>query len=176
MSDIRIGPGGAAAGQPFQAVDLDLLLTPSGQFDDRDQLATAVTVALMTDALAQPDDILPDARDDDRRGWWGNHEAEAIWDGWPIGSRLWLLARTTITGAGARKGATTVQVEAYIREALQPFLDRRIASALKVSVVRAGLDRIDARIVLLRGGKTLVDLRFADLWAGVAIAAPTDLP
>lgn len=176
MTDIRIGPSGTAAGSPFQAVDLDLLLTPDGQFDASDQLATALTVALMTDALAQADDALPDARDTDRRGWWGDLEAEAIWDGWPIGSRLWLLARTTITGAAARKGATTVQVEAYIREALQPFLDRQIATGLKVTVVRAGLDRLDARIVMLRGGKTLVDLRFADLWAGVAIAAPTDLP
>lgn len=173
MTDVRIAPKGAAPGQPFQAVDLDLLLTPAGQLDTSDELATAVVVALMTDALAGPDDTLPDSRDTDRRGWWGDVDAEEIWDGWPIGSKLWLLSRTTITGAAARKGATTVQVEDYIREALQPFLDRKIATRLDVTAVRAGVERIEARIVMYRGDELLLDLRFSDLWAGIVVSAPT---
>jgi phage gp46-like protein len=173
MTDVRIAPKGTAPGQPFQAVDLDLLLTPAGQLDTSDELATAVVVALMTDALAGPDDALPDSRDTDRRGWWGDVDVEEIWDGWPIGSKLWLLSRTTITGAAARKGATTVQIEDYIREALQPFLDRKIATRLDVTVVRSGIERIEARIVMYRGDELLLDLRFSDLWRGIVVSAPT---
>ena len=173
MTDVRVAPKGTPPGQPFQAVTLDLLLTPAGQLDTADELATAVTVALMTDALAGPDDELPDSRDTDRRGWWGDADAEEIWDGWPIGSKLWLLARTTITGVKARKGATTVQVEDYIREALQPFLDRKITTRLDVSVVRAGVERLTARIVMYRGDQRLLDLRYADLWANILVSAPT---
>lgn len=173
MTDVRIGQRGSAAGQPFQAVDLDLLLTPAGQLDTSDELATAVTIALMTDALAGPDDALPDSRDTDRRGWWGDVDAAEIWDGWPIGSKLWLLSRTTITGSAARKGATTVQVEDNLHEALQPFVDRKIASRIDVSAVRAGIERIEARVVLYRGDEILLDLRFADLWRGIVVSAPT---
>ncbi|SDA12866.1 Mu-like prophage protein gp46 [Methylobacterium sp. UNC378MF] len=173
MTDVRIAPKSVAPGQPFQAVDFNLLLTPAGQLDTSDEMATAVVVALMTDALAGPDDELPDSRDTDRRGWWGDVDAKEIWDGWPIGSKLWLLSRTTITGVAARKGATTVQIEDYIREALQPFLDRRIASRLDVTVVRAGVERIEARIVMYRGDELLLDLRFSDLWAGIVVSAPT---
>ena len=173
MADFRIAQKGTAPGQPFQAVDLDLLLTPAGQLDASDELATAVTIALMTDALAGPDDELPDSRDTDRRGWWGDVDAAEIWDGWPIGSKLWLLSRTTITGAAARKGATTVQIEDYIHEALQPFVDRKIATRIDVSAVRAGIERIEARVVLYRGDEILLDLRFSDLWRGIVVSAPT---
>lgn len=173
MTDIRIGPKGSYPGDPFQAVSLDLLMTPAGQFDTSDELATAVTIALMTDALAGPDDMLPDTRDPNRRGWWGDVNAAEIWDGWPIGSKLWLLRRTTITGQAARKGATTVQIEAYIREALQPFLDRKIASGLSVSVARAGVERIAASITLYRGDEILLSLQFSDLWRGIPVSAPT---
>jgi phage gp46-like protein len=173
VTDVRLAPKGAAPGQPFQAIGLDLLLTAAGQLDTSDELATAVVVALMTDALAGEDDDLPDSRDTDRRGWWGDLDAAAIWDGWPIGSKLWLLARTTITGAAARKGATTVQIEDYIREALQPFLDRRIATRLDVTVVRAGVERIAAAVVLYRGDELLLSLQFTELWRGIVVSAPT---
>ncbi|MCJ2021056.1 phage GP46 family protein [Methylobacterium sp. E-065] len=173
MTDVRITQKGTAPGQPFQAVDLDLLLTAAGQLDASDELATAVTIALMTDALAGPDDELPDSRDTDRRGWWGDLDAEEIWDGWPIGSKLWLRSRTTITGTAARKGSTTVQIEDDIREALQPFLDRKIATRLDVTVVRAGVERIEAGIVMYRGDELLLALQFSDLWAGVVVSAPT---
>ena len=173
MTDVRIAKRGTPAGQPFQAVDLNLLLTPAGQLDTSDELATAVVVALLTDALAGPDDELPDSRDTDRRGWWGDVDAAEIWDGWPIGSKLWLLSRTTITGGAARKGATTVQIEDYIEEALQPFVDRKIATKVEATAVRAGLERIEARVVMYRGDEILLDLRFSDLWRGIIVSAPT---
>lgn len=172
MTDIRLAPKGAAPGDPFQAVSLDLLMTPAGQFDTSDELATAVTVALMTDALAGPDDTLPDSRDPNRRGWWGDLDAQTIWDGWPIGSKLWLLARTTITWTAARKGATTEQVRVYILEALQPFIDRKIATRIDVVPVRVGIEQISASITLYRGDEILLSLTFADLWRGIVSSAP----
>jgi phage gp46-like protein len=168
MTDIRIAQQGSA----FEAVTLDLLLTPMGELDTTQELATAVTVALLTDALAGPDDVLPD-QGTDRRGWWGDLDANELWDGWPIGSKLWLFARAKITPRQAREGSTTARIEAYIREALQPFLDRKIASRLDVSVTRVGTERIEAAIVLYRGPRQAVELRFASLWDGILVSAPT---
>lgn len=170
MTDVRIASTGDGL---VEAVTLDLLLTPLGDLDARNDLATAMTVALCTDARAEPDDVLPTPGDDDRRGWWADLDAAAIWDGWPIGSRLWLLSRTAIAGPGAQRGATTVQIEDYIREALQPFLDRQIATGLDVAVARVGLDRIEAAVTLIRGPGDAIELRFADLWRGIATSAPT---
>jgi phage gp46-like protein len=37
-----------------------------------------VKLALLTDAIADPADILPDPDSNDRRGWWGDLDAETI--------------------------------------------------------------------------------------------------
>jgi phage gp46-like protein len=128
------------------------------------ELVDAVLVALGTDRLADPDDILPGLDDDDRRGWWGDLDAGLIYDGWPIGSRIWILTRQKITGAPARQGSTVKRVETYVREALQPFVDKQIATRLDVSAERVEIDRIDASATLYRGPVALVDLRYAVLW------------
>lgn len=168
MADIRTAQFGSA----YEAVTVDFLLTPAGDLDSTEELATAVRIALMTDALADQDDALPDPNSTDRRGWWGDLDAAEIWDGWPIGSKLWLLSREKITDASARQGSTTKRVEAYIREALEPLLARKVASRLDVSVTRAGGDRIDASVVLYRGPQAAVALRFDDLWRGIAASSP----
>ena len=113
--------------------------------DDAQALATAVIVALGTDRLASADDILPDPDSTDRRGWWGDLDAQQIWDAWPIGCRLWLLKREKITGTDAQRGSTLVRIENYIREAIQPFIDARIASSMQVTITqRLDTQRIDA--------------------------------
>jgi phage gp46-like protein len=131
------------------------------------ELADAVTVALGTDRLADPSDELPDPNDDDRRGWWGDLDAQYLFNGWPIGSRFWLLAREKITDAAAARGATIGRVEAYGREAMQGFIDNRIASRMQVSAVRSDLDEIDLSITLYRGPTQVVDLRYAALWSQI---------
>ena len=83
MTDIRI----VQIATP-EVVTLDWLMTPIGEIDTTQELATAVTVALGTDRLALVADELPDPNDNDRRGWWGDLDAEQIHDGWPIGTRL----------------------------------------------------------------------------------------
>jgi phage gp46-like protein len=152
---------------PKYSVTIDWQLLDDGTLDDTQALATAVVVALGTDRLAAPDDILPDPDSTDRRGWWGDLDAEEIWDGWPIGTRLWLLQREKITGPGAQRGATTVRVEHYIKEAIQPFLDRRIGSRMEVEATRIGRERIDALVRIYRGPVLEIELRYAILWDGV---------
>src|SRR5215472_15553230 len=94
---------------PYQTdVSVDWLLRADGTLDDSQALATAVIVALGTDRLADVTDVLPDPDSTDRRGWWGDLDAQEVWDGWPIGSRLWLLKRDKITDAGAARGSELV--------------------------------------------------------------------
>lgn len=143
---------------------LDYLVTPMHQLDTDDELQTAVICALCTDRRAADDELLPDPRSDDRRGCWADTNAEAIWDAWPWGSRLWLLSRTKITDKDAKEGALVARVDSYIREALMPFVDRRIASDMDVEVRRADLEVIEARVVLYRGPHRAIDLRFENLW------------
>jgi phage gp46-like protein len=156
---------------PKYSVTLDWLLLADGTLDNTQALATAIMVALGTDRLAEPGDVLPDPDDTDRRGWWGDLDAEEIWDGWPVGSRLWLLQRDKITGPGAQRGPTTVRVEHYIYEAIQPFLDRRIGSKLYVEATRHGDSRIDALVRIYRGPELEIELRYAILWDDVIAAS-----
>jgi phage gp46-like protein len=147
-----------------QSVTVDWLLKPDGTLDDTQALATAVIVALGTDALAAPDDILPDPDSNDRAGWWGDLDAGLIWNGWPIGSKLWLLRRSKITPAEASTGSTLALVETYIRDAIQPFVDRKICSSFDVWVTRVDKQRIDALLRIYRGPQPEIQLRYAVLW------------
>jgi phage gp46-like protein len=150
---------------PYQTeVSVDWLLLGDGTLDDNEALATAVIVALGTDRLAAREDILPDPDSTDRRGWWGDLEADQIWNGWPIGSRLWLLKREKIVGPGAQQGATLVRIQHYIQESIQPFIDLKIASRMDVTVARIDKQRIDTLIRLYRGPELAVDLRYQILW------------
>ena len=165
MTDIRLVQQGEYPAQSEVSVDWSLL--GDGTLDDSEALATAVIVALGTDRLATRDDILPDPDSTDRRGWWGDLDTELIWNGWPIGTRLWLLKREKITGAAARQGSTLTRVDTYIREAIQPFIDRSIASRMDVRVERVGTERIQALVRLYRGPDLAVDLRYQVLWEGI---------
>jgi phage gp46-like protein len=152
MTDIRLKQ--VVTDLPVVAVSFDWLMTPLGTFDTTQELATAVTVALGTDRLAELDDILPGFDETDRRGWWGDLDAEFLHDGWPIGSRIWLLARHKITGSAARQGSSTARAQEYVFEALQPLVDRKICSSVEVTASRAGTDRIDVEVILYRGPGT----------------------
>lgn len=170
MPDVRLVQNTLFPGQGVVQIDWNLL--GDGTLDSTQALATAVVVALGTDALAQPGDILPDPDDTDRRGWWGDYQAEAVWNGWPIGSRLWLLQRDKIEMPGSRRGATTVRVEQYIREAIQPFIDRRIGSSFEVEATRIGKERIDALVRIYRGPILEIELRYAVLWSDMIPTSP----
>lgn len=162
MPDIRLIQSPEAF--PRYSIPIDWLLLDDGTLDDSQALATAVIVALGTDRLADPDDILPDPDSTDRAGWWGDMDAAELFSGWPIGTKLWLLKRAKITGPDGPDGGTVSRVEDYIREAIQPFVDLKICTTFDVEAWRVGKERIDAMVVLYRGPKRPVELRFQILW------------
>jgi phage gp46-like protein len=149
---------------PRYSVTLDWELLEDGTLDDTQALATALCVALGTNGLASVDDLLPDPDSSDRKGWWGDMDAETIWNGWPIGSRLWLLRRSKIEGPNAQRGATIAWVQNYIVECIQPFVDHRICSTFRVEVARTSPQQIDALIIVYRGPQPIIELRYAVLW------------
>jgi len=149
---------------PKYSVTCDWQLLSDGTLDDRQALASAVVVALGTNALAATDDVLPDPDSSDREGWWGDLDAAAIWDGWPIGSKLWLLRRSKIISSSARQASTAALVETYLRSAIQPFVNRKICTAFDVWVTRVTEQRIDALVRLFRGPQPEIELRYSILW------------
>lgn len=159
MPDIRV-----VQDVSLEAVTMDWLVSPVTGIDESRALATAVMVALNTDRRALPDDALPQPASDDRRGWWGDTDSGTIWDGWPIGSRLWLLSREKITDAGAERGATIERARGYVREALQPFVDAKIATGFAIDLRRVGVDRITGTITMVRGPKQAISLQWQSLW------------
>jgi len=162
MTDVRI----ININTPW-AVEMDWLLTPIGRLDESDELATMAKVALGTDGLADADDLLPDIDSTDRRGWWGDMDADLIWGGWKIGTRLWLLARSKITYEEAQQGSTLARAEQYTMESLAPFIKKRICQHVTVVAARTDRDRIDVRAVIYRGPQPAIALEYQALWAGI---------
>jgi phage gp46-like protein len=150
-------------------VTVDWRLLDDGTLDDSQALATAIIVALGTDALASTDDILPDPDSTDRAGWWGNLDAQEIWGGWDIGTKLWLLKRSAIEGPNFQRGATLAHVKNYIYECIQPFVTNHIASTFTVDVQRVSDQQINALIRIYRGPIPAIELRYAILWDGIRL-------
>jgi len=117
-------------------------------------LQTAVFVSLFTDRVAHPDDTLPDGTNDPR-GWWAD-DAEV-----PIGSRLWLLDRSTLS-------QKTLQLaQDYGAEALQWMIDDGVCSKIDVTCSKEGRGFLAMQIALVRYDGTPVNMNFAWAWAGV---------
>ncbi len=159
MTDIRIKELSSIEG-PFW----DWILRAAGNLDAREELATAVRVALGTDSLSEEKEILPDPDSVDRRGWWGDMDADLIWGGWPIGTKAWLLSRAKITDATSFEGSTLQRAKQYTLDALQPFIDKRIATRIEVDAKRTETTRIEVHVIIYRGDKKEVDLRYQILW------------
>ncbi len=150
-------------------VTIRCVFTPVAGSDEDVALARAVLVALNTDRRAHDDDTLPNPNDDDRRGWWADLDAQAIWGGWPIGNRLWLLTRAKLTDQNARLGSTVAQAQAFITECLQPFVDAKFCTSFDVVLTTligpAGPYGIGGTITLVRGPKSAIALAYQDLWS-----------
>lgn len=158
MTDIRLKEYAS-----YEAMTMDWVLR-GDQLDSRDELATAVRVALGTDKMADEIDVLPNPDSTDRHGWWGDFEAEEIWGGWPIGTKSWLLSRAKITEAPSQEGSTLERARRYTEDALQPFIDRQIASQIDVEAIRSELQRIEVYAKIYRGPLLEIDLRYQMLW------------
>lgn len=143
---------------------MDFLLRDTGLLDEREEMLTAARVALGTDRMADKNDILPDPDSTDRKGWWGDLDAEEIWGGWPIGTKNWLLTRAKITQTPSMEGSTLERARRYTLDSLQPFVDKRIASQTSVIATRTDLDRIEVYAQIFRGPESEIDLRYQLLW------------
>ncbi len=165
MSDIRIVQVGLA-----EAVTLDWLKTTNALLpsqnglDETQALVTAVTIAFCTDRLAETSDSLPIPGSTDRKGWWGDDGAADIWNGWPVGSRLWLMVRDKITDSKYSGGATTARAVTFAKECLQPFVDVKIISGFDIAVAQVSAMRIDMMVTLYRGPLPAISLQFQSLW------------
>lgn len=125
-------------------------------------LQTAIAISLFTDRRAAPDDVLPDPRETDPRGWWGDLVLEGDAPD-PIGSRLWLLAREKATEA------TRQRAERYIREALAWLTRDGIAQAVDIVTEWQGdiRDRLAIAITVRRGNAST---RFDAAWSATLAA------
>jgi phage gp46-like protein len=162
MADIRI-----VSVTDLDGIWADWLLKPDNMLDETEELVNIAKVALMTWGLADVDDIRPDPDSEDRYGWWGDLDAETVWDGWPIGAKLWLLSRSKITAAGSANGATLALAEEYCRVALQPMIDKQICSQIDVAATRVGIQQITVSVKIYRGPQLQIELRFQDLWDAI---------
>lgn len=174
MADIRIVQVGAT-----EAVTLDWLLTTNALLpsqnglDETQALATAVTIAFCTDRLAETSDVLPIPGSTDRKGWWGDDSASDIWNGWPVGSRLWLMTRDKITDSKYSGGSTASRASAFANECLQPFVDQKIISDFDIDVVQVNAQRVDMTVTLYRGPLPAISLQFQSLWNDLSTSAVT---
>ncbi len=145
MSDIStVWAGPLQASGDWQLAGADLL---SGN-----DLQTAVLISLFSDRVAQPDDVIPDGTTDPR-GWWADDAAH------PIGSRLWLLARSKQTSE------TLAAAQDYIVEALQWLIDDGVAAAVDVLVQWARPSMLSSQITVRRTDGTTQPLNFAWAWS-----------
>jgi phage gp46-like protein len=152
---------------PKYSVTIDWQLLSDGSLDDSLALATAVVVALGTNSLADITDRLPDPDSSDRQGWWGDMDTEVIWDGWPIGTKLWLLRRSELDITESKYGSTQAWIMNYIKDAIQPFVDRKIATKFDILSMRVSKQQINAVVRIYRGPRTAIDLMYQALWEGI---------
>jgi phage gp46-like protein len=119
----------------------DLKIDPArADFVQEESLVTAALLSLLTDRLAQKNDVPVGA---DRRGWWADTFGL---DGDLFGSRLWLLAREK------QLPDTLQRVRAYIEEALAWLVQDEFASGLTVTVFSPRRGWVVAEVeVALRG-------------------------
>lgn len=175
MPDIRIVQIGAQ-----EAVTLDWLLSVNALvpalngLDETQALMTAVTIAFCTDRLAETSDVLPIPGSSDRKGWWGDDNAAEIWNGWPVGSRLWLMTRDKITDASYSGGSTIARAAIFCNECLQPFVDAKIVSDFDVALSQIDAQRVDCAVTLYRGPLPEIALQFQSLWT--ELSAPSVMP
>lgn len=130
-------------------------------------LHTATLLCLLTDRRALEGDVLP-TDDGDRRGWWGDSVRLEGEPDIPMGSRLWLLERATLSPA------TALVAKDYVEEALACLIEQGAVvrtdvaveadvyrSALLISVAHYGAD-----------GSQVYRQNFGVLWAQTARNAP----
>lgn len=130
-------------------VAFDLSFGDDGDILTEDSLEAAILVSLFTDRRASPDQS-PVARQ--RRGWVGDLETPED----PIGSHLWLLDQSRVTGT------TAAQAADYAERALAWLVSDEIAVAVSADA-RVEATRVLLDVTLTRPNAR-TDRRWVVLW------------
>ncbi|HDL6876175.1 TPA: phage GP46 family protein [Yersinia enterocolitica] len=119
-----------------------------------DNLTRTVIISLFTWRRADPDDD-----SEQPMGWWGDSYPTIQND--RIGSRLYLLQRTTLTH-------NTVELaRGYLEQALAWLKDDGIVSRIAINVQRRGTEILTAEITLYRNDGRSQLITFDDLWSAI---------
>lgn len=120
-------------------------------------LETAIVLSLFTDRRVDPQHPLAWLADGDNRGWWG----DGVGDDEPLGSLLWLLERSPLTGPETERWAV-----ALAEESLAGLVGKGAAVRLDVEATAVPLhSRLELLVRLYgRDGALLYDRRFDMIW------------
>ncbi len=121
----------------------------TGLVTDHD-LQTAALISLFTDAEASPDDVIPDGSGDPR-GWWAG----------PIGSKLWLRARSKATPG------LPALIKDDIEQALAWMIEDDVVATIAVTVEYLDASSIGAQIAFHRADGTQFAVKFARIWENI---------
>ncbi|QDW32894.1 hypothetical protein FFE93_007365 [Yersinia sp. KBS0713] len=119
-----------------------------------DSLTRAVIISLFTWRRADPDDD-----SEQPMGWWGDSYPTIQND--RIGSRLYLLQRTTLTSK------TVELARGYLDQALAWLKEDGVVSRIAINVQRRGTDILTAEITLYRNDGSSQLITFDDLWSAL---------
>lgn len=121
--------------------------------DTDKNLIRTVVISLFTWRRAGPDDPVDD---EERYGWWGDSFPRVADD--RIGSRLYLLRRVKLTERTQR------DAEFYADEALRWLIDDGQVLDIAITSERAGVDRLNLRVVLMLLSGALLIIDSDQLW------------
>lgn len=131
-----------------------------GGLRSKAHLETAVLICLMSDARSDASEL----RDGDvNRGWAGDtFDLDAAAGETAIGSKLWLLMRSTVDAVDTPRRA-----EAYAIEALQPLIDQGAVAAISaLAEAEPQRNRLTLAVMLTdKVGTQLVAKKFRLLWS-----------
>ncbi len=146
----------------------DFVQLPNGDLALDDGLYTAVLVSLLTDAVANPDDAIPD-RTGNRRGTWMDiplASASNAQTRRPLGSRLWLLNRAKATQE------TRLRAQEYALEALQWMIDDNVCQKIEAAGVFVTYNQMVLSVTLTRqiAGGQPVSTTYDRVWTATLAA------
>lgn len=113
-------------------------------------LDTAIYISLFTDRQARSDD---DYDGTDRKGWWGDTDAD-----YQIGSRIWLLRRRKLTSSTATKAAS------YAKEALQWLIDDGVVESVTITTQIVYPRRLNMAITYQKPDLTSTTVQYFWVW------------
>jgi phage gp46-like protein len=119
-------------------------------------LVTAILISCLTDRIAAADDVIPDGTNDPR-GWTGD-----LGQAYPIGSRLWLLARSKQTQEVLNRAHD------YVVEALHWLLDDKVVARFDITAEFTRPGMLGIWVIAHKPDGTATNARFEYAWQQLA--------